>query len=100
MVLAYLFLLVPFLFAGLVIGVWVLLLITRTGVDAIRRMPYQEFLGFGGPDDPFTVRVPREEYAAVHTRPLGQKGTVRIAREADDAQLPRPHQRTGLPPAA
>jgi hypothetical protein len=101
MVLAYLFLLVPFLLAGLVLGVWaLLLLITRTGVDAIRPMPYQEFFGFGGPDDPFTVRVPREEYAAVHSRPLGQTGTVRVAREAGDEQLPRPDRRTGLSPAA
>jgi hypothetical protein len=101
MVLAYLFLLIPFLLAALVLGVWVLLLlITRTGVDAIRRMPYHEFFGFGGPDDPFTVRMPREEYAAVLSRPHGQTGTVRVARDPDDEQLPRPHRRTELPPAA
>jgi hypothetical protein len=100
MAMAYLFLFMPILLAGLVVGVWFLLLLfARAGADGIRNMPYRDFLGPGGPDDPSTVRVPREEYEAVLSHPHRQTGTVRVAREAGE-QLPRPDQRTGLPPAA
>jgi hypothetical protein len=101
MVLAYLFLFIPILLAGLVIGVsFLLLLFARAGTDAIRDVPYRDFLGPGGPDDPFTVRIPRQEYETMASRPHAQTRTVRVARAADDEQLPRPDERTGLPPAA
>jgi hypothetical protein len=96
MVVAYFFLLIPILLVGLLVGAWfVLLLFTRTGLDAIRNTPYHEFLGPGGPDDPFTVRIPRE----AHVRQHAQTGP-RALRKADGERLPRPDKRTGLPPAA
>jgi hypothetical protein len=61
MVLAYFFLLIPVVLAGLIVGAWfVLLLVLTRAADSIRSVPHREFFGFGGPDDPFTVRVARE----------------------------------------
>jgi hypothetical protein len=101
MVLAYVFLLIPILLAGLVFGAWFFLLLsTRAGRDAIRDLPYREFLGPGGPDDPFTVRIPRGEYEELRSRRRAQTGTVRGRRDADDEPLPHPDEQTELPPAA
>jgi hypothetical protein len=93
MAVAYLFLFIPILLAGLIVGVWSLfVLFTRAGAEAIRNVPFRDFLGPGGPDDPFTVRVPREEYEAMISRSREQTETVRVPREADQ-RLPRPAAR-------
>jgi hypothetical protein len=96
MALAYVFLLIPILLALLVLGAWFLLILSvRAGAEAIRNVPYRDFLGPGGPDDPFTVRVPREEYEAMLSGSRGPTRTVSATRGADE-QLPHPHRRTGL----
>jgi hypothetical protein len=100
MVVAYVFPLLPILLAGLVAGAWLLLLVMGTGRDAIRNMPHRDFLGPGGPDDPFTVRIPREEYEALPSRRHAHAGPVPVGREADEDQLSRPDEQTELPPAA
>jgi hypothetical protein len=101
MVVAYFFLLIPVLLVALVVCAWIaLVLSSRTGRDAIRNTPYRDFLGAGGPDDPFTVRIPREEYEELLARPQEQTGTVRALREGDDEEPPRPDERTEQRPAA
>jgi hypothetical protein len=97
MALAYFFLLIPILLAGLVLGLWFLFLVSaRAGADAIRKMPYRDFLGPGGPDDPFTVRVPREEYAAMLSGAHSRTRVAPAARDAGDQQLPHADHRRGL----
>jgi hypothetical protein len=100
MIVAYFFLLIPVLLAALVVGAWIALVFsTRTGVDAIRTAPFREFLGPGGPDDPSTVLIPRDEYEQLlATR--RQAGVVRTLREAGVQQLPRPDEQTEHRPAA
>jgi hypothetical protein len=100
MVVAYFFLLIPVLLAALVVGAWIaVVLSTRTGMDAIRNAPFREFLGPGGPDDPSTVLIPRDEYEQLLASQR-QPGVVRTLREAGDQQLPRPDEQTEHRPAA
>jgi hypothetical protein len=97
MALAYFFLLIPILLAGLVLGIWFLSLVSaRAGADAIRKMPYRDFLGPGGPDDPFTVRIPREEYEAMLSGPHRSTQVAPAARDAGDQQVPHADRRIGL----
>jgi hypothetical protein len=71
--------LILMLLAGLVVTAWFALFLASNPAEAIRSVPYRQHLGPGGPDDPFTVRVPRE---------------------ADDEQRPRHGEPTDLPRAA
>jgi hypothetical protein len=87
------------LLAGLVIVPWLVLFLANNPGDAIRSVPDREFLGRGGPDDPFTVRVPRDAYEELLARQDAQT-TARVLREAGDEQLPRPGKQRRLPPAA
>jgi hypothetical protein len=51
--LAYFFFLVPIVLASVVFGAWFLLFLVSKPVEALLRVPFREFLGPGGPDDPF-----------------------------------------------
>jgi hypothetical protein len=87
------------LLAAVVVVPWLFLFLVNDPGKAIRDMPYREFLGPGGPDDPFTVRIPREAHEELLARQPAQTGKPRVLRAADE-QHPRPAERTGLPPAA
>jgi hypothetical protein len=101
MVVAYFFLLIPVLLAALVVGAWIaLVLSTRTGMNAIRNAPFREFLGPGGPDDPSTVLVPRDQYEELLATQREPAGVVRVLRKTGDEQLPRPDEQTEHRPAA
>jgi hypothetical protein len=71
--------LILILLAGLVVTAWFALFLASNPAEAIRSVPYHEHLGPGGPDDPFTMRVPRE---------------------ADDGEHPRRSEQTDLRSAA
>jgi hypothetical protein len=87
------------LLAGLVIVPWLFLFLSYGPGNAIRSVPDREFLGPGGPDDPFSVRIPRKTYDELLAR-QAQTRTVRVLREANDEELPRPDEQRQLPPAA
>jgi hypothetical protein len=60
--LAYFYVLVPLLLPVLLVGAWFVLFLFSKPVEAIRRVEYSDFFGPGGPDDPLTVRIPRDVY--------------------------------------
>jgi hypothetical protein len=66
--LAYFYLLVPLLLPVLLVGAWFVLFLFYRPVEAIRRVQYSDFFGPGGPDDPLTVRLPRDEYEELLAR--------------------------------
>jgi hypothetical protein len=75
--LAFVFLLIPVLLAGLVVVAWFVLLLFNKPADAIRSVPYHEMLGLGGPDDPFTVRVVREPGQTAGTSASSSRSAIR-----------------------
>jgi hypothetical protein len=67
------------LLAALVIVPWLVLFLLSDPGDAIRSVPHRPFLGPGGPDDPFTVRIPREDYDELRPRTRERTGFRRAA---------------------
>jgi hypothetical protein len=99
MFVAYWFLLIPILFAAVIFSAWFVLLLAIHSTEAFRRAPHREFLGPGGPDDPFTVRVVREVDDQLPRR-RERARTVSVERQRDGQQPARRRVQTGLRSAA